>query len=148
MKLRVQPSKTKPVAKAPERERLDRYGTVSQWDLEVSMHAADGRFFEVRSGGPTLIARGEFTEPVSGVSAFELMLIRSAVLDMSARCLGFFMRAKPVLDGSIYLTQEEFSALKQFAAADHNLYVGMTFQKPRYGSAEIYAARFSTVPAM
>ena len=145
-KLRVAPSKkAQSVAKGPKREVLSRTGIVSGWGLEVWAHGADGRFFEKRAGGLRLIARGEFTESVNGVADFELMLTGGDARNLKeAHAVGVFLRAKPMLDGVVYLAWEELGTLVPIATLNRPLQISMSFQKPRYGSGEIHSLALST----
>lgn len=143
--MRVKPSAPDRPPKAKKREVLHRSGLVTCWDLDVSVHAADGRLFQERGGGPRLSARGEFSEPVNGVTAFDLMLIGTDAKSLvNAECIGFLLRAKPALDGAVYLTSDELAALMPFAAQRCVMHCDLGFQKPRYGSGEILSLSFST----
>jgi hypothetical protein len=149
MRRRVMPTlqPKKPARKIAEREHLMRNGVITAWSFDLSAHGASGPSFPTRWGKASLSALGNFSEPVNGIAAFDIMFSGvdpGGVEDAPA--VGMFLRAKPVLDGHVYLPWRDLEALMVFAAADKALHCCINFEKPRYGSGAIFSFSMSTKP--
>lgn len=135
--------------KAPHaREILSRSGSVTYWDLDV--HAwATGDKPDARKRHDTvhLILRGDFTEEVAGVTRFDLLVWpedqpEAGRADIPS--VGTFLRAKPILEGTLTLSEVHFQALLSVVVTGKLRAIAVTFQKPRYGSGLISSLLLST----
>lgn len=147
MRRRVMPSPEprKPAKKIAKRETLHRLGMITAWDFKLSAFSPDGRLFPSRWGEASISALGDFVETVNGVTAFKITFsgIDSDRLDQMTK-IGAIMGVKPAFDGFIYLPRHDFSALMTLAAAGKTLHCSASFEKPRYGSGDIFSFSMST----
>ncbi len=95
----------------------------------------------------TMYVEGEFTEPVAGVSQFSIMAYVNAnpvVGQAEVPSIGAFTAIKPVLQGAIDLSPNEFQSLLTMASAGLLRSCYVVFTKPRYRSALIVTADFNS----
>lgn len=90
---------------------------------------------------------GELTEPVAGTSQFSIMVYvneNPVVSKTGVPSIGTVIGIKPVVQGVIDLSPSEFQSLLTMASAGmlRSCYVCIT--KPRYRSARIVTADFSS----
>lgn len=141
----VRPKKRK--VRGP-REIISRSGLVSEWELSVHAWtegaAVDDRR---RTDSLHLSLRGAFTEAVSGVAQFDFLIYpeeRPEAGRAEIPSVGTFLRAKPVLEAAVGLSESHFQAILSVAIAGKLGALQVTFQKLRYGSGLISSVLFST----
>jgi hypothetical protein len=143
VKRRVMPSDPAPRVRLRS-PLLARSGLVSAWDLSVGAAAFDS---EANPSALHLEVRGEFTEEVSGFTAFELLVVgeedRAARIDRY-QTVGIILRCRPLVDCVVTLSALEFQALLTLAAAGRLATVQLRFERPLYGKAFIESVRFNS----
>jgi hypothetical protein len=143
MKARTAKRKT-----AHAREIISRSGSVTEWDLDVHAWATgDKPDARKRQDGVHLTLRGDFNEEVAGVTRFDLLVWPEDQPEAGRSdipSVGTFLRAKPVLEGALVLSEVHFQALLSVVVAGRLSAVAVTFQKPRYGSGLISSVMLST----
>jgi len=95
----------------------------------------------------TIDIEGELTEPIAGTSQFSIMVYVHAnpvVGQRDVPSIGAFIAIKPVLQGVIDLSQSEFQSLLSMASTGMLRSCYFAFTKPRYRSAKIVTADFSS----
>ena len=95
----------------------------------------------------TMHIEGELTEPVVGISQFSIMAYvdsNPVAGQAEVPSIGVFTAIKPVLQGAIDLSPSEFQSLLTMASAGMLRSCYFAFTKPRYGSALIVNADFSS----
>lgn len=133
-----------------EREIISRSGLVTRWGFELHAWAVEDRKLDkrFRRDSPYIDLTGVFTEAVSGIKDFSIMICSDGEEASAGRaeipCVGTFLRSKPVLEAVVTVSARDFKILATFAAVERISAVDLTFQKPRYGSGLISSALFST----
>src|SRR5262245_13226299 len=94
--------RTKRLRKPSGRAMLSRSGLLTCWDGFVSVYAEQRRGERARNSLLTLTLHGEFTQPVRGVSAFDLRLSpedQSGLGNVEIPCVGVWIATMPTFDG-------------------------------------------------
>ena len=93
------------VKKVAKREHLIRDGMITAWNFNLLVHSASGPSFPTRWGRASLSALGEFSEPVSGIAAFDIMFSRVDPKDVEeamavvTKCRGCSLQAMSTFEG-------------------------------------------------
>lgn len=129
---------------------LSREGAITGW--RASLHV----FAERRRGGPRerkgcpwIVIEGELTEPVAGVCAFSIHMFpvtEPCVGRAEIPSVGSFIRAKPVMDGVVELSEREFDFVLTLLTSGRIASCSVAFLPPRYGRALIASIGFSSDP--
>jgi len=96
----------------------------------------------------TIYIEGELTEPIAETSVFSIMAYVNAtpvVGQADVPSIGAIIAIKPVLKGVIDLSPSEFQSLLTMASAGVLRSCYVVFTKPRYRSALIVTADFSSL---
>ena len=127
---------------------ISRSGAVTGWDLDVHAWATgDKSDARKRQDGVHLTLWGDFTEAVAGVTRFDLLLWPEEQPEAGRSdipCVGAFLRARPVLEGTLTLSAMHFQTLLSVVVAEKLSAIAVTFQKPRYGSGLISSLTLTT----
>jgi len=141
----------KKLRKGPSRPTLlSREGVITRW--RASLHVLAERHRggpRERKGSAWLTLEGELTEPVAGVSGFSIHVFpvtEPCVGQAEIPSVGSFIRVKPVMDGVVELSGEEFNFIVTLAASGRIASCSVAFQPPRYGRALIASVGFSSDP--
>lgn len=130
---------------------LQRSGDIKQLRASLSIRADRPRSLPPeRTTMITIDIEGEFTEPVAGTSQFSIMAYVNAnpvVGKKEVPSIGAFIAVKPVLQGVIDLSQNEFQSLLSMASTGMLRSCYFAFTKPRYRSALIVTADFNSKTA-
>lgn len=128
-------------------ERLRRVGLVESWGGYLYLSADRDRSGIERRSMHGIKLKGTLTDPVAGVSAFELTVCsdpRACASSGDVPAIGSWLKAKPVLDGLVVLAEREFDLVLALAVAGKLASVSVGFQKPRYGHGLITSVDFSS----
>ena len=128
-------------------ERLRRVGLVESWGGYLYLSADRERSGVERRSMHGLKLKGTLTDPVSGVSAFELTVCsdpRACASSGDVPAIGSWLKAKPVLDGLVMLAEREFDLVLALAVGGKLVSIGLGFQKPHYGHSLITSVDFSS----
>ena len=93
------------VKKVAKREHFIRDGMITAWNFNLLVHSASGPSFPTRWGRASLSALGEFSEPVSGIAAFDIMFSRVDPKDVEeamavvTKCRGCSLQAMSTFEG-------------------------------------------------
>jgi hypothetical protein len=132
-------------------ELLQRCGMVVRCPSSISIRADKPRGQTAeRTTMCTAFVEGEFTESINGSSAFSLMAYVTSDPSVGHReipCIGAITAIKPVVMGAIDMTQGEFQCLLTLISTGALRSCYLVFSKPRWRSALIVSADFSTKPA-
>lgn len=127
---------------------LQRSGEIKQLRVSLSVRADKPRSLPPeRKTMLTIDIEGEFTEPIAGTSQFSIMAYVNAnpvVGQAEVPAIGAFTAIKPVLQGAIDLSPNEFQSLLTMASAGMLRSCYFAFTKPRYRSALIVTADFNS----
>ncbi len=94
---------------------------------------------------PSFTMDGILRTPVKGVSGFSISCQAfEQGASLKRPSVGFLMKTKPRLEGSIYMQQREFDLMLAFAAAGKLKFCQLTFDAPKYGRADVHSAMLST----
>jgi len=142
---------SRPLRKKRSDELLQRSGDIKQLRASLSIRADRPRSLPPeRTTMITIDIEGEFTEPVAGTSQFSIMAYVNAnpvVGKKEVPSIGAFIAVKPVLQGVIDLSQNEFQSLLSMASTGMLRSCYFAFTKPRYRSALIVTADFNSKTA-
>lgn len=142
------PAKKPPgLRRSPKDEWLRRVGLVESWGGYMYLSADRERSGVERRSMHGLKLKGALTDPVAGVSAFELTVCsdpRACASSTDVPAIGSWLKAKPVLDGLVMLSEREFDLVLALAVAGKLASIGVRFQKPHYGSGLITRVDFSS----
>ena len=131
-------------------ELLQRCGMVVRCHSSVSIRADKPRGQSAeRTTMCTAFVEGEFTELINGSSAFSLMTYVApdpGVGHVEIPCIGAITAIKPIVMGAIGMTQSEFQCLLTLISTGTPRSCYLVFSKPRWRSALIVSADFSTKP--
>jgi hypothetical protein len=128
-------------------DRLRRVGLVESWGGYMYLSADRDRSGVERRSMHGLKLKGTLTDPVAGVSAFELTVCsdpRACASSGDVPAIGSWLKARPVLDGLVMLTEREFDLALALAVAGKLVSVSVGFQKPHYGHGLITSVDFSS----
>lgn len=128
-------------------ERLRRVGLVESWGGYLYLSADRDRSGIERRSMHGIKLKGTLTDPVAGVSAFELTVCsdpRACASSGDVPAIGSWLKAKPVLDGLVVLAEREFDLVLALAVAGKLASVSVGFQKPHYGHGVITSVSFSS----
>ncbi|MDO3519098.1 hypothetical protein ACQCQ6_02955 [Ralstonia pseudosolanacearum] len=138
----------RPGRKGRSNELLNRSGDIKQVHASIGIRADKPRSLPPeRKAMLTIDIEGELTEPVAGTSQFSIMAYVSENPVVGTRevpSIGAFIAIKPVLQGVIDLSQSEFQSLLSMASTGMLRSCYFAFTKPRYRSAKIVTADFSS----
>ncbi|MDE4916306.1 hypothetical protein ACUXAV_004800 [Cupriavidus metallidurans] len=139
---------SRPSRKRRTNELLQRSGEIKRLRASLGIRADRPRSLPPeRATMLTMYVEGEFTEPVAGVSQFSIMAYVNAnpvVGQAEVPSIGAFTAIKPVLQGAIDLSPNEFQSLLTMASAGLLRSCYVVFTKPRYRSALIVTADFNS----
>ena len=139
-----------------EREILTREGEVTGWRAEVWAHnftfGEKTRLLEEyqkapeRDARPSINVLGTFTKDVKGVSQFDFWVMPGKPDLGKAEILsvGAILKAKPVLEAHVTLSEIEYLTVLALATTGHLRYLSCHFQTPRYGKALISSLTFGS----
>lgn len=134
----------------PEPEaRLTRFGTVEAAEahlLAAFLPSTAAAGFQ-RTRGATVHIAGAFSQPVKGVDRFLLIVSGAANLNLESANeapVGVWMKAKPVLEGYLFLPAGDVAELLILVAARRLVGCRVTFEPLRHGHANILSAQLST----
>ncbi len=133
--------------RATKNESLRRVGLVESWGGYMYLSANRDRSGVERRSMHGLKLKGTLTDSVAGVSAFELTVCsdpRACASSGDVPAIGSWLKAKPVLDGLVMLTEREFDLVLALAVAGKLASVSVGFQKPHYGHGVITSVSFSS----
>lgn len=128
-------------------ERLRRVGLVESWGGYMYLSADRKRLGIERRSMHGLRLQGTLTDPVAGVSTFELTVCsdhNACASSGDMPSIGSWLKAKPVLNGLVMLTEREFDLVLALAVAGKLASFSVTFQKPHYGHGLITRVDFSS----
>lgn len=138
----------RPGRKRRSYELLPRTGEIKRVRASLSIRADKPRSLPPeRVTMFSIDIEGELTEPVAGTSQFSIMVYvneNPVVSKTGVPSIGTVIGIKPVVQGVIDLSPSEFQSLLTMASAGmlRSCYVCIT--KPRYRSARIVTADFSS----
>ncbi|WP_243736818.1 hypothetical protein [Cupriavidus sp. L7L] len=139
---------SRPLRKKRRDELLPRYGDIKQLRASLSIRADRPRSLPPeRVTMLTLHIEGELTEPVAGTSQFSIMAYVNAnpvVGQREVPSIGAIIAVKPVLQAVIDLSPSEFQSLLTMASAGMLRSCYLSITKPRYRSALIVTADFTS----
>ncbi|MGJ7498330.1 hypothetical protein ACSFA8_25150 [Variovorax sp. RT4R15] len=133
------------------REIMAREGVIDDWDLSLYAISQGGKVIEDRRREEQIYMsiRGTLTEAVNGVLAFDFQITGSTSPTAGRAeipCVGSIIGMKPKLQAGIELSLRQFDTLLSIARAGRLKSCHFSFQAPRYGSALVASASFSTSP--
>jgi hypothetical protein len=142
--------------KAEEREILTREGEVTDWRAEVWVHSfsvdpdvdfdQDQKKRVERNALPSITVRGAFSQDVKGVSKFDIVVVPGKPIVGKAEipCVGVILKAKPVIEAHITLSEMEYQTVLALATTGNLRYFSCHFQEPRYGRSLITSLTFGS----
>src|SRR3989344_5539285 len=128
-------------------EWLRRVGLVESWGGYLYLSADRERSGVERRSMHGLKLKGGLTDPVAGVSAFELTVCsdpRACASSGDVPAIGSWLKAKPALDGLVMLAEREFDLVLALAVGGKLASISVSFQKPHYGHGLITRVDFSS----
>lgn len=128
-------------------ERLRRVGLVESWGGYMYLSADRERSGVERRSMHGLKLKGALTDPVAGVSTFELTVCsdpRACASSGDVPAIGSWLKVKPVLDGLVMLAEREFDLVLALAVGGRLASISVSFQKPHYGHGLITSVSFSS----
>jgi hypothetical protein len=139
---------SRPGRKRRSDELLQRSGDIKRLRVSLSIRADKPRSLPPeRVTMLTIDIDSELREPIAGTSQFSIMAyvsVKPVVGTREVPSIGAFIAIKPVLQGVIDLSQSEFQSLLTMASAGMLRSCYFAFTKPRYRSAKIVTADFSS----
>jgi len=138
----------RPGRKRRSDELLPRSGEIKRVRASLSIRADKPRSLPPeRVTMFSIDIEGELTEPVAGTSQFSIMAYVNAnpvVGQRDVPSIGAIIAVKPVLQAVIDLSPSEFQSLLTMASAGMLRSCYLCITKPRYRSARIVTADFSS----
>ena len=135
---------------ARKSELLPRSGivTVARIDMHIYADKQRGSVRE-RKSSIHIDVMGEFTEPVSGITKFSILthpVPMPAAGQAEIPCIGSFTRFKPIAQGVVELSVDEFQNLMLLATSGKLRSCYVAFNTPYRGHALIVSVSFSSGP--
>ncbi len=139
------PKKT--ARKSAKGDILSREGAITDWSLQLYVHAVDAKGERTRKADTYLMVHGEFTEAIKGVSKFSVQLWEQEeppVGRAEIASIGSITSAKLVLQAAAALSPSEYRTVLALATGNRLRYFSCSFQSLRYGSGLITGIGFDT----